>query len=107
MLRDGEELMPLFRLGRLFHIDQSEQTTTDSLAVIIESDDSRFALVVDELLGQEQIVLKSLGNVLRGIPGISGGAIMPDGKVGLIVDVAGLFKLRKNQFNEADLQPTS
>ncbi len=46
---------------------------------------------MDELLGKQQIVIKSLGESMKNISGISGGAIMPDGKVGLIVDVADLI----------------
>jgi two-component system chemotaxis sensor kinase CheA len=57
--------------------------------------------VADELLGQQQIVIKSLGEALRGLRGISGGAIMPDGRVGLILDVGGLVKLAHAEEAEA------
>nr|HPO09266.1 chemotaxis protein CheW [bacterium] len=50
-------------------------------------------LVVDDLLGQQQIVIKSLGEFFQGAPGISGGAIMADGRVGLILDVGALVNL--------------
>jgi two-component system chemotaxis sensor kinase CheA len=53
-------------------------------------------LVVDQLVGRQQVVIKSLGESLKDIPGISGGAIMPDGRVGLIIDVAGLIKFADN-----------
>ena len=52
--------------------------------------------MTDELLGQQQIVMKGLGEAMQEIQGISGGAIMPDGRVGLIVDVAGLVRLGEN-----------
>ena len=45
------------------------------------------------MLGQQQIVIKSLGEALQGVPGLAGGAVMPDGRVGLIVDVASLIRL--------------
>ena len=48
---------------------------------------------MDELLGQQQVVVKTLGSVLGELPGLSGGAIMPDGTVGLIIDVAGITRL--------------
>jgi two-component system chemotaxis sensor kinase CheA len=60
---------------------------------VVEDDGRRMGLLVDELLGQQQIVIKSLGELVRGIPGISGSAIMPDGRVGLILDVNGLLRL--------------
>jgi len=91
MLRD--ELLPLFRLDRLFGVDDAEQDPTKALVVAVESDGKQVGLVVDELLGQQQIVIKSLGESMRGIPGLAGGAIMPDGRVGLILDVSGLIEL--------------
>ena len=62
--------------------------------------------MVDELQEQQQIVIKTLGDALKGIPGISGGAIMPKGQVGLILDVGGLVKLACHQTGDAtpDLQ---
>ena len=58
---------------------------------MIEDDNKKRAgLIIDELIGRQQIVIKSLGETMRDIPGISGGAIMPNGQVGLILDVGGL-----------------
>ena len=48
--------------------------------------------VIDELIGRQQVVIKSLGDTMKEIPGIAGGAIMPNGRVGLILDVGGLVK---------------
>ena len=93
MLTVQGELMPLFRLARLFQIPNAIEDPTEALAVVVEDDGKHTALVVDELLGQQQIVIKSLGETMRDSPGIAGGAIMPDGKVGLILDVGGLVKL--------------
>jgi two-component system chemotaxis sensor kinase CheA len=55
--------------------------------VVVEGSSRRIALGVDELLGKQQIVIKSLGESMVNVPGISGAAIMPDGRVGLIVDI--------------------
>lgn len=85
--------LPLFRLDQIFRIGDAEKDPTRALAVVVEDDGRHIALLVDELLGQQQIVIKSLGESVRGIPGISGGAIMPDGKVGLILDVGGVMRL--------------
>ncbi|MBI5118476.1 chemotaxis protein CheA [Candidatus Poribacteria bacterium] len=93
MLSIRGKLIPLFRLSKLFGIDGGEQDPTKGLVVVIEDDGQQAGLLVDGLLGQQQIVIKTLGEAMRGIPGISGGAIMPDGRVGLILDVDGLVRL--------------
>ena len=93
MLTVQGELMPLFRLGKLFRIPTAADDPTEALAVVVEDDGKHTALVVDELLGQQQIVIKSLGEMMRNSPGIAGGAIMPDGNVGLILDIGGLVRL--------------
>ena len=102
MLQDEGDVIPLFRLNRLFAVGKANDNKHQALAVLVENDGKRTALVVDELLGQEQIVLKSLGQVLRGVSGIAGGAIMPDGRVGLIIDVAGLVRLAHSDNGVAD-----
>jgi len=99
MLSLRGSLIPLFRLGRLFDIDKVEQDLTKSLVVIVEDEGKQTGLVTDELIGKQQIVIKSLGETMRGIPGVSGGAIMPDGQVGLILDVGGLIKLANIEGN--------
>ena len=64
----------------------------DATIVVVEDEERQVGLVVDELVGRQQVVIKSLGETLQDIPGISGGAIMPDGRVGLILDIGGLIK---------------
>jgi two-component system chemotaxis sensor kinase CheA len=93
MLSLQGKLIPLFRLGRLFDIPDAEADLTKSIVVIAESEGRQIGLVTDMLLGQQQIVIKSLGESMQGIAGIAGGAVMPDGQVGLILDVSGLAKL--------------
>ena len=87
------ELIPLFKLYKLFNIEGAEQDPSKAIVVVVEDDGQKTGLLTDELLGQQQIVIKSLGNVLRDTPGISGGAIMPDGHVGMILDTGGLVRL--------------
>ena len=65
----------------------------DALFICIEGEGRRCALMVDELLGQQQVVIKSLGQSMGHIPGVSGGSILGDGCVGLILDAGGLLKL--------------
>jgi len=86
-------LLPLFRLYKLFGIDDSETDPTRALVVVIEDAGRQVALMVDELLGQNQTVIKNLGAGLRAVEGIAGASIMADGTPGLIIDVNGLVKL--------------
>jgi two-component system chemotaxis sensor kinase CheA len=93
MLSLQGRLIPLFRLSSLFGMKEKEKDVSPELIVVIEDEDDQTGLVIDELIGRQQVVIKSLGESMREIPGISGGAIMPDGRVGLILDVGGLVKL--------------
>ena len=86
------KLIPLHRLTRLYEIDDSSDEN-EELVVVIEDDGNQAGLIIDELVGRQQVVIKTLGETMQKIPGISGGAIMPNGRVGLIVDIAGLMKL--------------
>ncbi len=87
------DLLPIFKLHCLFNVDGAVTDPTEGLLVIVEGEGRRFALMVDELLGQQQVVIKSLGRTIGQIPGVAGGAILGDGRVGLILDVAGLLQL--------------
>ncbi|MFH0995938.1 MAG: chemotaxis protein CheA [Pseudomonadota bacterium] len=86
------KLIPLYRLTRLYDIEDSSEDH-EELVVVIEDDGNQAGLIIDELVGRQQVVIKTLGETMQKIPGISGGAIMPNGRVGLIVDIAGLMKL--------------
>jgi len=87
--------LPLVRLTTLFRLPACDSQAR--LAIIVECDGDRIAVVVDELLGQQQAVIKSIGGGLGDTPGISGCAILSDGRVGLVVDVAGLLQLVKGE----------
>jgi two-component system chemotaxis sensor kinase CheA len=89
-------LIPLYRMARFYHIDDAQQDPDDAVVVIVEDEERQAGLLVDELIGRQQVVIKSLGETMKDIPGISGGAIMPDGRVGLIIDVGGLIKFANN-----------
>ena len=90
------ELLPLVRLYTLFSTVPSTEDPTEALMVIVEEDKRKCCLLVDELLGQQQVVIKSLGEGLGVAKGISGGAIMGDGRVSLILDVPGLMQLMQD-----------
>ena len=93
MVKGRNGLIPLIRLERICGIDASSPDPWESLVVVVESKDEKKGIVVDELLGKEEFVIKSLGANLENIPGFSGGAILGDGKVGLILDVQSIFDL--------------
>jgi two-component system, chemotaxis family, sensor kinase CheA len=93
MVLERGELMPLVRLYSLFGVAPATEDPTKALVVVVEEDGKRCCLLVDDLLAQQQVVIKSLGEALGVVRGVSGGAIMGDGKVSLILDVPGLVKL--------------
>jgi two-component system chemotaxis sensor kinase CheA len=95
VLRIGQRVLPFCRLERLFGLPDS---TNDLMRVVILGiGEQRIALAVDQFLGQEQTVIKSLGSCLRRVPGIAGATISGDGRVRLIVDPAGLLGLVQNR----------
>lgn len=93
MLRDQGEVMRLLRLGPLFGLSDAPADPDRAIAVVAEEDGKRVALLVDELLDQQQVVVKSLAAPVQESPGIAGASVMPDGAPALIVDVAGVFRL--------------
>lgn len=101
------ELMPLFRLHQLFDVPEAITDPTKALLVIVADGKRRCALMVDELLGQQQVVAKSLGNGIGKIQGISGGAILGDGRVGLILDVPELVALVRQNCSASDRKPVA
>jgi two-component system chemotaxis sensor kinase CheA len=101
------DMLPLFRLYRLFDIEGAEKDPLNGIVVILESESKRVGLLVDELLGQQQIVIKSLGNAMTNLDGIAGAAIMPDGQVGLIIDVSGIFRLVDGDGSSYDAPATA
>ena len=82
--------MPIFRLHKLFDVKSAIEDATCGLLVVVDDGDRRCALLVDTLLGKQQVVAKSLGAGIGKCFGVTGGAILGDGRVGLILDPAGL-----------------
>lgn len=93
MLMVADEPIPVLRMEKLFNLEPS--LAERRLAVVAEADGMRVALLIDELLGQQQAVIKNLGQGLGNVPGVSGCAIMPDGRVGLVLDISGLLDLAR------------
>lgn len=92
MLQVRGELCPLIQLGAIFHYTDVIDPC-DNLVVIVQCEGQKIALVVEELIGQQQVVIKSLGERFKKLSGISGAAILGDGHVGLILEPGGLLAL--------------
>ncbi len=99
MIKVRDTLIPLIRLDKLFGLNGNNRRTedetdiSDGLVVVVENQEKRTGILIDELLGQDEIVIKSLGGWLKDVKGLAGGAIMGDGRVGLILDIAGIVNL--------------
>ncbi len=93
VLRSEHEFFPVARVGERLRIEGSSVELEDSFLVLVEAQAQKGALVVEEILGQSRVVVRSLGEGIGKIPGIGGAAVMPDGKVGLIFDVGEILSL--------------
>ncbi|MDY6796632.1 MAG: chemotaxis protein CheA [Actinomycetota bacterium] len=91
LLRD--EIIPLYRLHNLFRIDGAKLDPREALVLVLGMNGKKFALMVDDIVGQQQVVIKSLGETFSGVRGVSGGAIMGTGRVSLILDPLGIMQL--------------
>jgi len=93
MISIRDSIIPLFRLGDLFSIADYRRNPAEGIVIVVEDSGKMAGILVDELLGQQSIVIKSMGGSLKGLQGVSGGSILSDGRVGIIIDVAGIIKL--------------
>lgn len=93
VLRLREEYVPIVRLWDIFNIKPDSEKLEDGLLVVVEGDNMKVAVLVDDLLAQQQVVIKSLQDNYRSVDGISGATILGDGTVSLILDISGLIKL--------------
>jgi two-component system, chemotaxis family, sensor kinase CheA len=91
------QLLPLVRLYELFGIEPEHRDPWDAIAVVVEGEGHALCLLVDNLIGKAEVVIKSLGTDLKNIKGVSGGAILGDGRIGLILDTEGLFDLNEGK----------
>jgi two-component system, chemotaxis family, sensor kinase CheA len=87
------EFIPVVRLQTILGLGRGQDTAERTLLVLVESEGRRAAMAVDELLGQQQVVIKSLETHYKRVEGVSGATILGDGRVALILDVPGLMRL--------------
>lgn len=93
LVKVREEYMPVIELDRLFEVPRpTADAAANSIMVVVESDGSRVALMVDELLGQQQVVIKNLEANYKKVPNVSGATILGDGSVSLILDTSALVR---------------
>ncbi len=90
-----EKLLPIVRLNQRFQIESKAHLPSDGLLVIIESENKLFCLLVDDLVGKQEVVIKGLGEIFAEVSGISGCAVLGDGQVGLILDTDGIYRGRR------------
>jgi two-component system, chemotaxis family, sensor kinase CheA len=87
------EFVPILYLHEIFHIHNAEKHASNALIVLVEAGKDKLGIVVDELIGQQQVVIKSLESNTDPIKGISGATILGDGKVSLILEMTELKQL--------------
>jgi two-component system chemotaxis sensor kinase CheA len=87
-----EEYMPVIELEKVFQVPRFDWEHTSGIMVVVEAESGRVALLVDELLGQQQVVVKNLETNYRKVHDVSGATIMGDGRVALILDVGSLVR---------------
>lgn len=102
VLRLRSEVLSLVKLSDIFGIEATMEENENLYVVIIGLADAKIGLVIDRLVGQEEIVIKSLGYYLKGVDGIAGATIRGDGRVTLIADVAALMQMAKTAHKKVD-----
>lgn len=87
------QLMPLIRLYDVFHIEPEHKDPWEAIVVVVDGESGSRCLMVDKIVGKAEVVVKSLGEGLKNTKGLAGGAILGNGRIGLIIDTEGLFEL--------------
>jgi two-component system chemotaxis sensor kinase CheA len=85
-------LLPVLRLYRRFGVKPRSEDPLESVLIVVEVEGQRFGMLVDDLVGKQEVVIKGLGDLFKQVAGVSGGAILGDGRVGLILDMDRLYR---------------
>ena len=94
-------LCPVLRLHEFFGVKPRSNAITDGIIVVVESGQDSRALLVDQLIGKQEVVIKSLGEIFKANRALAGGAILADGRVGLILDPEALVRLKFAHLQQA------
>lgn len=92
-LRFRDTFLPVFRLGELFGIDTRRKDLSECIIMVVEGNGEQVAVVFDAVVGKLPAVIKSLGQIFRNVKGLAGCAVMPDGGIGLIVDIPTIVQI--------------
>lgn len=110
LLKVRDDYLQVVSLGDIMEVPGKRRSLEDSIAMVVEADGRRFALLVDEPIGQQQVVVKNLENNYRKVPGVSAATILGDGRVALILDAVALLachhargKQKEKQFKSKQL----
>ena len=101
LLKVRDEYLPVVALHQVMEVPEARREPTESITVIVQGQGRRYALQVDDLIGQQQVVVKNLETNYRRVPGISAATILGDGSVALILDVGDLQRLSRSQSSSA------
>lgn len=93
VFRLRDEYIPIIKLWEIFGVEPHSKDLSESLLVVVEAGNAKVALVVDDLLGQQQVVIKSMETNYKKVDGISGATILGDGTVSLILDITDLIHM--------------
>ncbi|XGA80179.1 chemotaxis protein CheA [Halomonas sp. CH40] len=97
VLKVRDEYLPVIAIHEVLDVENAITDPTKSIAVIVQGEGRRYAMLVDELLGQQQVVVKNLEDNYRKVPGIAAATILGDGSVAFILDITGLHRLGRNK----------
>ncbi|KAF0808636.1 CheA signal transduction histidine kinase [Alcanivorax sp. S71-1-4] len=97
LLKVREDYLPVVALRDVMDVPGARVRATECIAVIVHGEGRRYALLVDDLIGQQQVVVKNLETNYRKVPGISAATILGDGRVALILDIAELYRLNQSK----------
>jgi two-component system chemotaxis sensor kinase CheA len=92
---------PLVRLHEVFGLTEAKTDPSDAIIIVVESGSDTRCLMVDDLLGKQEVVIKSLGDTFKTNKALAGAAILGDGRVGLILDVDALVRLKPERLQKA------
>ncbi len=104
MVKIREEIIPVVRLHELYKKDPDSKNIDNGVLIIAESRDRKLALFADEIVGQQQAVIKGFSQYIGKVPGITGCMILGDGGIGLIIDIEGLFDMAENKIEFANVE---
>ncbi|MCC5901313.1 MAG: chemotaxis protein CheA [Halomonas sp.] len=95
VIKVRDEYLPVIAIHEVLDVKNAITDPTKSIAVIVQGEGRRYAMLVDELIGQQQVVVKNLEDNYRKVPGVSAATILGDGSVALILDITGLHRLSR------------